>query len=49
MSKHASVGVLAIILGTAMADSANILPSILLFGFGAIVLIGSKICGTFVL
>lgn len=48
MKKRVSVGILLLVLGAAVADSANLYPSILLISSGAMFLIGQKLCGTLV-
>lgn len=49
MKKLAKVGVSLIIIGAAVADSANLYPTIILFSIGAAILIGQKLCGIIVL
>lgn len=48
MKKRASVGILLLVLGAAVADSANLYPSILLISSGVMFLAGQKLCGTLV-
>lgn len=48
MKKCVSFGIFFVILGAALADSANLLPTIFLVSSGALLLIGSKLCGTLV-
>ena len=48
MKKHVSVGILLLVLGAAVADSANLYPSILLISSGVMFLAGQKLCGTLV-
>ena len=46
MKKRVSVGILLIILGAAIADSANLYPSIILMISGSLLIMGQKLCGT---
>lgn len=48
MKKCVSLGISFIFLGAVLADSANLLPTIFLVSSGALLLLGSKLCGTLV-
>lgn len=48
MKKAIKVGICLLFLGICTADSANIIPSIMLISSGAMILIGGKLCGILV-
>lgn len=48
MKKAVKVGICLLFLGICTADSANLIPSVILKSFGATLLIGQKICGIIV-
>lgn len=44
MRKSNSIGIFCIILGTALADSPSLIPTVSLILTGSAVLVGAKIC-----
>ena len=49
MKKAVKVGICLLFLGICTADSANLIPSVILMSSGATLMIGQKLCGTLAL
>lgn len=48
MKKASYLGICLLFLGICTADSADIIPTIIMLGSGAALLIGTKLCGIIV-
>ena len=48
MKKAIKVGICLLFLGICTADSADLIPTLILMGSGTILLIGQKLCGILV-